>query len=157
MSDDKELEQFTQQLQAEIMEKIRKVYSETVIDHWQNPRNFRRLEKPDGYAKAKGSCGDTIEMFIKTDRDRILACTFQTDGCATSIACGSMATEIAANKTFTEVLAKVSASEILGRLGGLPAVDEHCATLASETLRRALADVLYHKKSQWKKLYRIET
>lgn len=156
MSNDKELEQFTQQLQAEIMEKIGKVYTETVIDHWQNPRNFRRIKKPDGYGKAQGTCGDTMEMFIKINEDRILDCSFQTDGCGTSIVCGSMATVIAINKTFTEALAEVSASKILSLLGGLPEADKHCASLAAETLRRAMADLLYHKKFPWKKIYRKE-
>ena len=136
------------------MEQIKKRYSETVIDHWQNPRNFRKFENPDGYAKVKGPCGDTMEMFLKIDKENISECGFQTDGCGTTIVCGSAATELALNKSFIKALGLISADEILRRLGGLPQSDVHCAQLAAETLRRALADYLSQKKTSWKKPYR---
>jgi nitrogen fixation NifU-like protein len=152
--DDKNGEKFARELQEQIMEQIRKRYNPTVIDHWQNPRNFRKMDAPDGYAQVKGTCGDTMEMFIKLKDEKIMECTFQTDGCGTTIACGSVATEIASEKTFTEALAAVSANVILKKLGGLPKEDVHCAQLTAETLRRALADYLYQKSSPWKKHYR---
>jgi nitrogen fixation NifU-like protein len=145
--DGKDLEKFTSELQKQIMEQIRKRYSQIVIDHWQNPRNFRKIEKPDGYAKIKGPCGDTMEMFIKIKRETISECAYQTDGCGTTIACGSITTELAKDKSFIQVLASVSSGEILEKLGGLPEADVHCAHLAAETLRRALADYLYQKRS----------
>jgi nitrogen fixation NifU-like protein len=154
METEVDLEEFARQLQEQIMKQIRKEYSEIVIDHWQNPRNFSKMENPDGYAQVKGSCGDTMEMFVRMKDDRIAECTFQTDGCGTTIVCGSVASEVAKNKTFTQALALISADEILKRLGGLPESDIHCAQLASETLRRALADYLFQKKAPWKKHYR---
>lgn len=144
--EDKDLEKFARELQQQIMEQIRIQYSQVVIDHWQNPRNFRKIKEPDGYAKVKGSCGDTMETFIKIKKDKISECTFQTDGCGTTIACGSVATEMAKGKSFTQVLASVGSNEVLKRLGGLPEADVHCAQLAAETLRRALADWLYRKR-----------
>jgi len=154
MSTDDDVKKFADELQREIMDRARKVYTETVIDRWQNPRNFRSMDRPDGHAKAKGSCGDTMEMFIRMEGDIITDCSFSTDGCATTIACGSMATEITAGKTFTQALAKVSTEEILKRLGGLPEADVHCAQLAAEAVRRAMADALYQNKQAWKKSYR---
>ncbi|MGQ9671940.1 MAG: iron-sulfur cluster assembly scaffold protein [Candidatus Aminicenantales bacterium] len=154
MSQDDDLEEFTRKLQAEILEQIKKRYTPTVIDHWQNPRNLGRLESPDGYAQVKGSCGDTMEMFLRVESDLITDCTFQTDGCGTTIACGSVATELAQGKSFPEALGLISAKEILKRLGGLPESDVHCANLAAETLRRALADYLYQKSNPWRKYYR---
>lgn len=151
MDRDEELEKFARELQEQVMEQMRKQYSQVVIDHWQNPRNFRRLENPDGYAKVPGPCGDTMEMFIKMNNDKILECGFQTDGCGTTVVCGSVVTELAKNKTFTQALALISAEEIIRRLGGLPEPDVHCAQLAAETMRRALADCLYKKKSPWVK------
>jgi nitrogen fixation NifU-like protein len=152
--DEEDAEKFAKQLQAQIMEQIRKLYSETVIDHWQNPRNLRRMETADGYAKNIGSCGDTMEMFLRVKNDRVIECTFQTDGCGTTIVCGSVATELAAGKLFIEALGSVSAAEIMRVLGGLPDDSVHCAQLAAETLRRALADYLYQKSAPWKKSYR---
>lgn len=154
MAEDKEIEKFARELQEQIMEQARKQYSETVIDHWQHPRNFRKINNPDGYAKVKGTCGDTMEMFLCTRDEKISKCAFQTDGCGTTIACGSVATELVLSKNFTEALAVVSASKILRKLGGLPESDVHCAQLAAEALRRALADYLYQKRNPWKKHYR---
>ncbi|RLE10690.1 MAG: iron-sulfur cluster assembly scaffold protein [Candidatus Aminicenantes bacterium] len=151
---DEDLEKFAKELQDQIMSQLRQQYSAEVIDRWQNPRNFKRIENPDGYAQVKGSCGDSMEMFLKIEDDRIIDCGFFTDGCGTTIACGSIATEVAQGKSFVEALALVSADEILKRLGGLPEEDVHCAQLAVETMRRALADYLFQKKQSWKKLYR---
>ena len=146
MAKDEDIDKFARALQEQIMEQLRKQYSQTVIDHWQNPRNFRKIENPNGYAKVKGPCGDTMEMFLKIEEDTISECTFQTDGCGTTIACASAATEIAQNKSFIQALASVSSGEILEKLGGLPQADVHCAHLAAETLRRALADGLNQKR-----------
>lgn len=154
MNKDEELEKFTQQLQQQIMEQAQKIYTEDVIDRWLNPRNMGRLQQPDGYATVTGSCGDTMEIFLKIDNDKINECTFLTNGCGATLACGSMVTEMAKNKTFTQSLASISADAILKNLGGLPQENVHCAQLASETLRRALADYLYQKKATWKKQYR---
>ena len=152
--EDKDIEKFAQELQEQILEQVRKQYSEVVIDHWQNPRNFKKVENPDGYAEVKGPCGDTMEMFIKMKNECISECGFQTDGCGTTIVCGSVVTELALNKSFLEALAVISPDQILKKLGGLPESDVHCAQLAAETLRRALADYLYQKKAPWKKAYR---
>jgi nitrogen fixation NifU-like protein len=95
-----------------------------------------------------------MEMFLKVKDETIIECAFQTDGCGTTIVCGSVATELAAGKTLVEALGAVSAAGILKVLGGLPESDVHCAQLAAETLRRALADYLHQKSTPWKKIYR---
>jgi nitrogen fixation NifU-like protein len=154
MPEEKELEEFARKLQEQIMEQAKQEYTETVIELWQNPKNFHKIEHPDGYGKVTGSCGDTMEMFIQLKGGRISRCSFLTDGCGATIACGSMATEIAAGKSFTEALGIVKGDEILKRLGGLPEGNVHCAFLAAETLRRALADCLYQQRTGWKKHYR---
>lgn len=151
MEKDRELEIFAREIQAQILKRIRKQYSEVVIDHWQHPRNFRKIEHPDGYAKVTGSCGDTMEMFIKTRNNQISECGFQTDGCGSSIVCGSVATELVQNRPLNQALGMVSDDKILKILGGLPESDIHCAQLAAETMRRALTDCLSQKKSPWKK------
>lgn len=154
MENSRDLEKYARELQEQIMEQIKRRYSQTVIDLWQNPKDLRKLESPDGYAKVQGSCGDTMEMFIKMRDDKICECTFFTDGCGTTIACGSMATQLAQGKSFTEALAKISTESILQHLGGLPQEDKHCAQLAADSLRRALADQLYQKKQAWKTKFR---
>lgn len=150
---DDDVERFARELQEQFMEQIRRTYSPAVIDHWQNPRNIETLENPDGYAKVKGICGDTMEMFLRVKDEKITECKFQTDGCGTTVVCGSVATEMAAGKPLIDALGAVSAAEILRALGGLPEESVHCAQLAAETLRRALADYLYQKNSPWKKAF----
>jgi len=154
MAKNEDIEKFARQLQEQIMDQIRKKYSEIVIDHWQHPRNFKKIDSPDGYAQVKGTCGDTMEMYLIMKDEKISDCGFQTDGCGTTIACGSITTEIARGKSFTQALSLISAEEILKRIGGLPPADVHCAQLAAETFRRALADYLYQKRNPWKKHYR---
>ncbi len=154
MSHEDDIEKFTREMQAQILEQARQVYSEAVITRWQNPQNFKKIEIPDGQATLRGSCGDTMEMALKVQQDKITDCGFQTDGCGTTFACGSVATELAQGKTVIQALAHVSADEILKVLGGLPEKDEHCAQLAAETMRRALADYIHQKKTPWKKQYR---
>jgi nitrogen fixation NifU-like protein len=144
--DVKDLEEFSRKLQEQIIEQLRERYSPAVIDHWQNPRNFRLIKNPSGYAKVTGSCGDTMEMFIKIKEDSITECAFQTDGCGTSIACGSITSELTKDKLLKHAMASISSREILEKLGGLPEEDVHCAQLAAETLRSALTDCLDKNK-----------
>jgi len=154
MSDQNELDEFSRQLQEQIMAQLRREYSETVLDLWHNPKNMGPLQDFDGHGKVKGTCGDTIEIYMKMENDVVRECTFTTDGCGATIACGSMATELVKGMSFTEALARVSAERIIQQLGGLPEAHTHCAQLASESVRHALADALHHRKSSWKKLYR---
>jgi nitrogen fixation protein NifU and related proteins len=150
-NNDGDVTDFTRELREQIMAELQRTYSSAVIDHLQNPRNFRKLEAADGYAKNTGSCGDTMEMFLKIKDETITECRFQTDGCGTTVVCGSVATELAVGKSLLEALGSVSAAGILRVLGGLPESSVHCAQLAAETLRRALADYLYRRSEPWKR------
>lgn len=154
MNKNEDINKFADNLQEQIIEQVRKEYSEAVIDHWQNPRNFKKIKDSDGYAKVTGPCGDTMEMFINIQDEKISECGFQTDGCGTTIVCGSVITEIALNKTFLQVIADVNAEDVLKHLGGLPPDNVHCAQLATETLKRALLDYRSKQKAPWKKHYR---
>lgn len=154
MDEKEDIERFQRDLQEQILEELRQIYSPAAIGHWMNPRNFRSLEDPDGQARVRGSCGDTIEMFLKFRDGRVAECAFQTDGCGATIMCGSAAVELATGKTFIEALGAVGAPEILRALGGLPESHVHCAQLAAESLRRALADYQYHRQTPWGRRYR---
>lgn len=142
-------EKFEELIKAE----MRKVYSETVIDHSMNPRNMGNLDGADGFAKVTGPCGDTMEIWLKLKNGTVADATFMTDGCGTSIASGSMATEMAKGKTVPQAQ-RISQQDVLGALGGLPEESEHCALLAANTLKEAIRDYLAMKKEPWKKAYR---
>jgi nitrogen fixation NifU-like protein len=148
------LQEAARRLQEQIERDILATYGPTVLDHWKHPRNMGLLQGPDGYAKLQGTCGDTMEMSVRVDGDLVVGCGFQTDGCGTTVVCGSAATWLATNRTLVDALGAVSSRGILELLGGLPEADVHCAELAAETLRRALADFLAHRHEPWKKGYR---
>ena len=132
-----DFDQFADQLQADIFEEMRREYSNKVIELFLNPRNLGRIEGADGYGKVKGSCGDTMEIFLKIWDDSIEDAKFTTDGCGPSIVCGATATELVKGR-YTRDALKINAEKILGELGGLPEADQHCARLAADTLHDAI-------------------
>lgn len=148
-----DLDTFAEELQQEILDRARALYTETVIDHWRCPRGFGTLERPDGHARITGPCGDTIEVFLRIRGQRVIGASFLTDGCITSIAAGSMAVELATGLTTAEARS-ITQDDILAALGGLPEESVHCALLASNTLRAAIDEHLSLRGASWKRLYR---
>jgi len=142
-----------EQFEELIKQEMRKVYSETVIDHSMDPRNVGDLDDADGFAKVTGPCGDTMEIWLKIKNGTIADASFLTDGCGTSIASGSMVTEMAKGKSIGEAQ-KIGQQDVLDALGGLPEESQHCALLAANTLKEAIRDYLVMKKEPWKRAYR---
>jgi len=141
------------EIQASIIADARKIYSEKVIERWLNPKYMGEMGSPQGHGKVTGTCGDTVQIFLRIDNNKIIDARFITDGCATTIATGGMACELALGKTFKEAF-KITKEVILKQLGGLPEESTHCALLASNTLREALNDYLASKNETWKRLYK---
>ena len=148
-----DIDELARKLQQQILDQARKQYSETVIDHGMNPRNFFPMNDSDGHAKVKGPCGDSMEFFIRVRDGRIVDASFLTDGCMTSMASASMAVEMVIGRSVAEALA-ISQNDILNRLGGLPKESRHCALLASNTLRKTVTEYLATEREPWKRLYR---
>jgi nitrogen fixation NifU-like protein len=73
------LDKFVQQLQDQIFEETREVFGENVYRRWREPLFMGALDDPDGYAKIKGTCGDSIEIFLKFENGRVTKASFQTD------------------------------------------------------------------------------
>ena len=143
MSND--FEKTANELQESIMEDAKKIYSEKVIELWLNPRNRGKVRKADGFAKIKGPCGDTMQISFKVKDGRLSKIKFMTDGCASSIAAGSIATELAQGKKIEEA-AEISQEMILDALDGLPEESVHCALLASTTLKEAIKNQINKKE-----------
>ena len=140
-------------LQRAIIDEARKVYSEKVIESWLHPKYMGEAEGAQGYGKVTGSCGDTMNIFLRIENDKITDARFVTDGCATTIAAGNMACELAIGKTPRQA-SRITKGVILKELGGLPEESIHCALLASNSLREALTDYLTSKNEPWRRLYR---
>lgn len=151
MSED--FDKAVEEIQASIIEEARKIYSEKVIEWWLHPAYMGELEDPQGSGTVKGSCGDTMHVFLRIKNGMIADARFLTDGCVTTVAAGCMACELAIGRTYQEAL-KISQEAILEELGGLPEESIHCALLASDTLRKAVTDYLSTKNEPWKRLYK---
>jgi len=115
-------------------------YSETVLEHFRHPRNVGQIEDPDGKA-IEGSpvCGDMVSVYINVDKEtnRISDIKFESYGCASNIATGSIITELAKGKTLDEAK-KITWKQAADALGGLPKIKAHCSVLAIEGLRSAI-------------------
>jgi nitrogen fixation NifU-like protein len=142
-----------EQFEELIKQEMRKIYSEAAVEHGMNPRNLGELEGADGFAHVTGPCGDTMNIWLKVKDGAIKDISFMTDGCGTSIASGSMVTELAKGKNIAQAH-KISQKDVLDALGGLPQESQHCALLASNTLKAAIKDYLAVQKEPWKKDYR---
>ncbi len=125
----------------EIQEQMWSGYSDIAIDHAQNPKNVGKMENADAHSSVLGPCGDTMEFWLRIKDKKVENATFWTDGCGSSIVCGSMTTELVIGKTLKEVF-NITPEVILKSLGGLPQDSVHCAELASNTLEKALTDYL---------------
>ncbi|MFA4973967.1 MAG: P-loop NTPase [bacterium] len=122
-------------------------FTDVACDHAANPRNHGPLDRFDGHARITGPCGDTMEFWLTVKDGRVDRVSFETDGCGSSLACGSMATSLAEGRRIEEA-AVLNQAEILEALGGCPPEFEHCALLAANTLTAACTDVLNRGRRQ---------
>jgi len=131
------LDDFISRLQGEINEEARNALGDKGFDRWLHPKYRGVIDNPNGYARITGACGDTMQIFLRFENEKVSEATFQTDGCGSSSVCGSFAAELALGKSPDE-LGEITGDTILGLLGKLPEEDRHCAYLAAETLQAAL-------------------
>ena len=122
------------------------LYSEKVMDHFQNPRNVGKLDDASGIGEVgNAKCGDIMRMYIKVDDDGVITdCKFNTFGCGSAIATSSMATELIKGKPVEEAL-ELSNKAVVEALDGLPAYKLHCSVLAEEAVKAAVKD--YYDKN----------
>ena len=117
------------------------MYSEKVMDHFNNPRNVGELDNPSGVGtvgNAKG--GDIMRMYLDIDEKGVIRdVKFKTFGCGAAVATSSMATELVKGKTVEEALT-VTNKAVMEALDGLPPVKVHCSLLAEEAIHAALWD-----------------
>ncbi len=122
------------------------IYSEKVMDHFQNPRNVGKIDDADGVGEVgNAKCGDIMKIYLKVDDNGIITdVKFNTYGCASAIATSSMATELIKGKSVEEALT-LSNKAVVEALDGLPPVKVHCSVLAEEAVRAAVADYYARK------------
>jgi len=124
------------------------MYSETVMDHFKNPRNVGRIEDADAIGEVGNPvCGDMMTITLKVKDDRIEDIKFETFGCGAAIAVSSMVTEMAKGKTLEEAL-KINNKSVVEKLEGLPKNKLHCSNLGADALHQAIMDYYERKKDR---------
>lgn len=115
-------------------------YSELVMEHFKHPHNVGRIENADAQAiEGSPACGDMVAVYLKVDPEslRITDIKFESYGCASNIATGSIITDLAKGKTIEEAKA-ITWQQASDALGGLPPIKTHCSVLAVDGLRAAV-------------------
>ncbi|MCF7792464.1 MAG: iron-sulfur cluster assembly scaffold protein [Candidatus Cloacimonetes bacterium] len=126
-------------------------YSQKVLDHFMKPHNIGKIENPDAEAtEGSPACGDQVSIQLKVNPETqiIEDIKFQSYGCASNIATGSIITDMAKGRTLAEAK-EITWKEAADELDGLPPVKMHCSVLAVDTLRKAIKDYeVKHKLSE---------
>jgi len=116
------------------------IYSDKVMEHFQNPRNVGVIKDADGVGKVGNPvCGDMMTFYIKVKDDRLADIKFQTFGCGAAIAVSSMVSEMALGKSLEEAM-RITNSSVAEELGGLPKNKLHCSNLGADALHEAITD-----------------
>lgn len=117
-------------------------YTDKVLEHFRHPHNVGTIENADGKStEGSPACGDMVSVYIKVDDEKktIDDIKFESYGCASNIATGSIITDLAKGRTLTEAK-QITWKQASEELGGLPPAKSHCSVLAVEGLRAAIRD-----------------
>jgi NifU-like protein involved in Fe-S cluster formation len=131
------------------------VYSDTVKEHFFNPKNFMKPEeektfKFNAYGEAGSpACGDLMKIWLWIDpkNEKIKKCRWRTFGCGSAIASTSMLSVMITESGGIKIneAKKIKPQDIIKRLSGLPDIKIHCSVLGDQALRNAINDYLKNK------------
>lgn len=110
------------------------------------------LEKPDGYGKRVGDCGDTIELFLSVRGGQLQMVTFKVEGCANTVACGNTVSFLMEGRALSDAW-QLTPENVIDFLETLSPDHHHCAELAVGAFYNALADFNRRQLESWKKPY----
>jgi len=114
------------------------MYSERLLDHFQNPRNVGELPPPAATVEVVNpACGDILRLSAEVRAERVVKAGYQTRGCTASIAAGSALTEWLIGRTMAEI-AKLRTADIEEAVGGLSPESKHAAVLCVDAVRALL-------------------
>ena len=136
----------------------------TKFDFWKNHserflrlalenRKNERLDNADGVGKYASACGDSIELYLCVNGDRIETVSYYSDGCLNTNACANAVAHLAENKTIKQAWGMTPES-VVNYLQTLPKGEYHCADMAIGALQNALTNLREIQRNSWKKLYR---
>ncbi len=132
-----QFDRFAEDLQRQVDEQARAVFSAQVIEEASYPDHVGRMEKPDAYGRSMGWCGDMMEFYLRLDGERIEAVRFMTDGCGPTLACGNVLARMIEGLTLDQT-SDILPEQIVEALEGLPEEHLHCAELAVSAFQNAM-------------------
>ncbi len=113
-------------------------YSQKVINHFRNPKNYGKMKKPDAIGEVGNkTCGDVMRIYLKVEGNLIKDISFETLGCVVAIANTSLLTTMVKGKTIKQAL-KITKQDLVKKFGQVPSIKVHCSMLAIEALRKAI-------------------
>jgi nitrogen fixation NifU-like protein len=114
------------------------MYSDTLLDHFESPRNVGSIEGPDADAEDENPvCGDRLHLWLRIEGGLIRRASWKAEGCAPAIAAASMLSEMVTGLPIEEAR-RLDREALSEALGGLPARKAHAALLCISVLREAL-------------------
>ena len=133
------LDKWVEEIQNAIIQEEIKRYNKYIVELIQDPKNWGKPKSSEisVWHAYEGSCGDTMQFFLKIENGIIKKANFITDGCGATVASGSQTTMMVEGKLL-EFAENLQPNDIEEAIGGLPDDHKHCAELAATTLRRAI-------------------
>ena len=121
-------------------------YSDTLIDHFRNPRNAGMMREPDGVGEGEyEQCMDLARFYLRVRDGRVAEARFQAYGCGPTLAACSAGTEVAAGAALEE-LARIGEDRIEDAVGGLPAERRHAAVVVARAIQAAARDAMARRE-----------
>ena len=118
------------------------MYSEKVLDHFQNPRNVGIIEDATVVVQVGDpGCGDALLLFLKIDDDRIADIRYKIYGCGAAVATSSIGSEMAKGRSLEEALT-ITDDDVTAALDGLPPEKNHCSNLIASALHAGVSQYL---------------
>lgn len=116
------------------------LYQEQLLEHWQNPRNFKKVKNPNFWAELNNPlCGDMIRLDLKVVGGKIIEVGFSGSGCLISQATASLLTEEIKKTKILKKIKEIDEKKFFKILGiEISGARRKCALLALEVLRKAL-------------------
>ncbi len=135
-----------------ILKTIKLKYSPRYLEKATQMDKRRIIKDPDGYGKRTGGCGDTVEIFLIVQKNRIHSVSFITDGCINTHACANCVAFLSEGKSIAKAW-EITPEKVINFLETLPEENTHCAELAVGAFYLALVNFQEFKHAPWKRLY----
>lgn len=120
-------------------------YSKKAIRYYKNKTNVGIIKNPTVSFTYKGTCGDTMKIYLMINSNKIIDAKFEAIGCAGAFTAGSALLELVKNKSVADAR-KICEYDIVAHLGNVPDKKLDCIYLAIKTLQKTLNSLKSRKK-----------